>query len=99
MSEATFSRQSVDAVARVKARELGGDRTLVTETGFQGHLPALPPARQIDDRRPAGRDDLLRNLVGNGTHRVLPVGFARGAPPSTGNIAARASHGDDGLVH
>ena len=76
-------RQSVDAVARVKARELGGDRTLVPETGFKSHLPALPPARQIDDLRPAGRDDLFRDLVGNGTHRVLPVGFARGTPPST----------------
>ena len=50
--------------------ELAGDRTLVTEAGFERHLSALPPARQIDDLRPAGRSELLRDFVSNGTHRV-----------------------------
>ena len=47
-------RQGVDAVARAKARELTGNRILDAQSGFEGHLPALPPARQVDDPRPAG---------------------------------------------
>ena len=61
------------------ARELAEGQAVVTETGFESHLPALPPARQIDDLRPAGRDNLLRDFVGNGTHGVLSVVIARGA--------------------
>ena len=76
-------RQSVQRVAWVMARELAEGEAVGTETGFKGHLPALPPARQIANLGPAGHDDLLRNLVGNGTHRVLSVVVVSGAHPST----------------
>ena len=63
------------------ARELAEGKSVVTDTRFDGHLPGLPPVPQIDDLRPAVRDDLLRDSVGNGTHGALSVVSARGVHP------------------
>ena len=68
-------------------RELAEGQAVVTETGFDGHLSTLPPARQIDDPRPTGKQGFLRDLVGNGTHDALSVVFAGGLTHPHGNIA------------
>ena len=80
---------NVQGVARVIALKLAEGQAVVTETGFESHLPALPPARQIDDLRPAERDNLLRDFVGNGTHGALSVVFARGTHSSTREHSGR----------
>ena len=61
-------RHGVDAVARIKVRELRGNRTLAAEAGFERQFPALPPDRHVHHLRPPCRDHPLRDLVCNGSH-------------------------------